>query len=286
MAVLIGRAPERRQLRELVSSRVPVAVPGPAGIGKTLLVRAAFRGQPSVTGTALAPLQWSRYLPLAQAIRASLTGDPDEVAAAVLAAADRRVLVVEDLQWADAGTTAVLEVLAQRLPIVVTVRTGAGGERSNTAPCRRGPTARPAPRWLVLMLRPTLGTPFTRIASRREPAGRRAEVAVRAGDATAQRRAQTARKVAADLALKCVLARADRTLAATLTPATTLSPREQEVLGLVAAGLTSRAIADELGIGAATVDSHLRSARQKLGARTRWQAATAFASLPHRPSTT
>jgi DNA-binding NarL/FixJ family response regulator len=50
--------------------------------------------------------------------------------------------------------------------------------------------------------------------------------------------------------------------------------RELEVLGLVGDGLTTPAIAAELGIKTTTVESHVRSASRKLGARTRWQAAT------------
>ncbi len=52
-----------------------------------------------------------------------------------------------------------------------------------------------------------------------------------------------------------------------------LTPRQREVLALVARGATTATIAAELGISAATVESHLRAARQRLGTRTRWQAA-------------
>jgi len=48
-----------------------------------------------------------------------------------------------------------------------------------------------------------------------------------------------------------------------------LSPREIEVLRLVAAGETGRRIAELLGIGAQTVRTHVDRARKKLGARTR-----------------
>ena len=44
---------------------------------------------------------------------------------------------------------------------------------------------------------------------------------------------------------------------------------------LVAVGSTTPAIALQLGIAAATVESHLRNARLKLGADTRWQAVAA-----------
>jgi len=48
-----------------------------------------------------------------------------------------------------------------------------------------------------------------------------------------------------------------------------LSPRETEVLGLVAQGMTSREISDELGIQKCTVDYHLERVFRKLGVRNR-----------------
>jgi DNA-binding CsgD family transcriptional regulator len=51
-----------------------------------------------------------------------------------------------------------------------------------------------------------------------------------------------------------------------------LSAREREVLRLVADGLSSPAISAHLGIGVATVRSHVRNARAKLGARSRAEA--------------
>ena len=58
-----------------------------------------------------------------------------------------------------------------------------------------------------------------------------------------------------------------------------LTPREIDVMGLVAEGLTSRKIALRLGIQPATVRTHMEHAREKLGARTRAGAvATALAT--------
>lgn len=48
-------------------------------------------------------------------------------------------------------------------------------------------------------------------------------------------------------------------------PVTILSPREQEVLRLLAAGKRSSEIAADLGISSATVDVHRRNVRDKLG---------------------
>jgi PAS domain S-box-containing protein len=50
-----------------------------------------------------------------------------------------------------------------------------------------------------------------------------------------------------------------------------LTPREREILNLVALGRSSPEIATELGISAETVRTHVRNAMAKLGARTRAQ---------------
>jgi DNA-binding CsgD family transcriptional regulator len=54
----------------------------------------------------------------------------------------------------------------------------------------------------------------------------------------------------------------------------TLTPRERQVMELVADGLTSAEIALKLGLARSTVESVVRSAMLKLGAKTRLQAAT------------
>jgi len=63
-------------------------------------------------------------------------------------------------------------------------------------------------------------------------------------------------------------------LAARIDCATTgvLSPREHQVVELLAAGLTGDEVADRLGISPATVRVHIRNATGKLGASTRTQA--------------
>ena len=63
--------------------------------------------------------------------------------------------------------------------------------------------------------------------------------------------------------------------AATGQRATTgaLSAREHQVLVLVGKGLDTRAIAQQLGVGTATVETQVSSAMTKLGARSRLQAA-------------
>ena len=58
------------------------------------------------------------------------------------------------------------------------------------------------------------------------------------------------------------------------TPAVTLSPRETEVLGLVAQGLSNPAIAKRLFLGEATVKTHLLHAFEKLAVSDRTRAVT------------
>jgi PAS domain S-box-containing protein len=55
-------------------------------------------------------------------------------------------------------------------------------------------------------------------------------------------------------------------------PASSLSPRQREVLELVADGKTSTDIAERLVVSPETVRTHLRNARLKLGASTKAQA--------------
>jgi DNA-binding CsgD family transcriptional regulator len=52
-----------------------------------------------------------------------------------------------------------------------------------------------------------------------------------------------------------------------------LSPREEEILALVAVGHSTPAISAQLGITAGTVKAHLTSVYRKLGVRNRVQAA-------------
>ena len=58
-----------------------------------------------------------------------------------------------------------------------------------------------------------------------------------------------------------------------LRPAQELSPREEEVLRLVAAGLANKQIARRLGISERTVKAHLTNVFQALGVSDRTQAA-------------
>jgi DNA-binding NarL/FixJ family response regulator len=59
-----------------------------------------------------------------------------------------------------------------------------------------------------------------------------------------------------------------------------LSPREREVLSLVAAGMTNRAIGEQLFISPVTVKVHVRNIFDKLGVRSRAEAALRAGQLP------
>jgi PAS domain S-box-containing protein len=54
----------------------------------------------------------------------------------------------------------------------------------------------------------------------------------------------------------------------------TLSPREREVLAMLARGLTGEQIAERLILSPETIRTHIRNAREKLGANTRVEAVT------------
>ena len=58
-----------------------------------------------------------------------------------------------------------------------------------------------------------------------------------------------------------------------LPPEKTLTAREREIMALLSRGLLSREIAAELGIGTVTVKNHLYRIYEKLGVRTRTEAA-------------
>lgn len=55
-------------------------------------------------------------------------------------------------------------------------------------------------------------------------------------------------------------------------PDVELTPREREVIGFVAEGLTTKEVAELIGLSFATVRTHVEHAREKLGARTRTEA--------------
>jgi non-specific serine/threonine protein kinase len=93
------------------------------------------------------------------------------------------------------------------------------------------------------------------------------------GDPAAKHEHAIGRALPIDQAI--ALAQSDAQLAATKLPPKRqpLSRREQEVLGLVAQGLTNRMVAERLVVSERTVDAQMRSVFDKLGLNSRAQAA-------------
>ncbi len=63
---------------------------------------------------------------------------------------------------------------------------------------------------------------------------------------------------------------------ATPEPDAELTPRESEILALIARGYRSKEVADELGIGVQTVHTHLRNIYEKLHVRSRAEAVARY----------
>jgi DNA-binding CsgD family transcriptional regulator len=129
--MLLGRDQERAELDAALAA-VPcsIVVLGEAGVGKTTFLREATGSleRPVFEGGALATLAWSTYLPLRRALGETgpegWGGDPEFVAEHVEERLGDGILLLDDLQWADAATLAVVALLAGRVPLVAAVRRG------------------------------------------------------------------------------------------------------------------------------------------------------------------
>ena len=103
-------------------------------------------------------------------------------------------------------------------------------------------------------------------------------LAVRAGDPSARRRLVAVRDAAVERGIMPIARRAGAALAEARPEP--LTPREAEVMALVAEGCSSEAIAGRMGIARTTVESHVRAAMRKLGVTTRRQAVSALHAAP------
>jgi len=123
---LIGRDDAIRAVATAIAAERPLVVIGEAGIGKTSVIRAAVEGSGRRLreGGGFATLQWLPYLALRRALGSAVEGDHAHVAARVERLVGPDVLFVDDLQWTDRDTRAVLALLVERLQLVCAIRSG------------------------------------------------------------------------------------------------------------------------------------------------------------------
>lgn len=126
---LFGREAERDRLVEAIAADRSIAVLGEAGIGKTTLVRnaAAASGRPLHEGGGFATLQDAPLLALRRAVGDGLDGDDATVAGLVERRVGPDLLFLDDLQWIDRASAAVLRLLRGRLGLIVAIRSGDAG---------------------------------------------------------------------------------------------------------------------------------------------------------------
>jgi DNA-binding CsgD family transcriptional regulator len=123
----LGRAELTDELAGLIEAGHSVVLVGEAGIGKTTVLRAALdAGQrPVFEGGALATLSWMECLCLRRALGRELVGgDAEALAFDVVDTVADGVLALEDLHWADSSTLEVVTLVAGKIPVLATVRTG------------------------------------------------------------------------------------------------------------------------------------------------------------------
>ncbi|MCU0505086.1 MAG: LuxR C-terminal-related transcriptional regulator [Chloroflexi bacterium] len=124
---LPGRAADLAVVRAAIDADASIAIVGEAGVGKTTLVQAALAasGRRWRAGGGFGTLSWAPFLALERAIGRRLV-DADELRAvrAVTTAVGDGILFIDDLQWVDPASRAVLVQLVGRLPLVVAVRRG------------------------------------------------------------------------------------------------------------------------------------------------------------------
>lgn len=95
---------------------------GPAGIGKSSLAEQVRRPFSFAVAQCLPAFSQFSYRPLAHAVGMGLYGSSEDVATSLAVHLGGRLLVVEDLHWADDSTMAVLELLVGRIPFLATSR--------------------------------------------------------------------------------------------------------------------------------------------------------------------
>lgn len=121
---LVGREAECARVADALADDRVVLVTGEPGIGKSTVARAAVAagGRRLHAGAGFATLADMPYVALRQALREPVAGDPVVVAGRVEAVVGDGVLLLDDLQWVDRATAAVLPLLAGRMPLILTSR--------------------------------------------------------------------------------------------------------------------------------------------------------------------
>lgn len=162
---LLARDGECARIVDALAADRPVLVTGEAGIGKTALVSAAVRatGRGLLRGAAFATLAGMPHLALRLALGAPVSGTPEHVAARIEAAVGEGVLFLDDCQWLDPETAAVVPLLVGRIALVVATRdprAPAGlGLPADTLVVRLGPLDREAATSIVRGVRDDLDGP-------------------------------------------------------------------------------------------------------------------------------
>jgi DNA-binding CsgD family transcriptional regulator len=146
---LIGRELELAEIDGALRDGRSVVVVGAAGVGKTALLDAALAAsdRPVRRGAGLASRQWESFGPLVDAVESlPAGGDAPAVAEDVQHTLDGELLVIDDIQWADAGTLEVLERVGGRLSVLCSARRSSTEEDATRRLSEAG--------WVVVTLSP------------------------------------------------------------------------------------------------------------------------------------
>jgi DNA-binding CsgD family transcriptional regulator/tetratricopeptide (TPR) repeat protein len=138
-AGLVGRDDELVTLVEAIERDQTVVVVGEAGIGKTALIRAAVArsGRRAHEGGGFATLRSVPYLALQRALDSEITGDSASAAAVVERHVGPDILFLDDLQWIDDNTLAVLDLIDGRILVLAAIRSGDPGAAAALACAER-----------------------------------------------------------------------------------------------------------------------------------------------------